>query len=165
MKALCGQVPVVRRTDHLSLFGDDRRHGAAAGPDRLRGLSTPRAGCWAREASFIRLAGTAASTRTRCPYPTISQSGVSSGLNPYLVVDESARSGCFPAHGGGRSSICWASRRCLDRSIMQVSNGERRKVLLARALLKSPRLLILDNPFHRSRCRVSGPSWRRSSMA
>jgi molybdate transport system ATP-binding protein len=35
----------------------------------------------------------------------------------------------------------------LERGIDQVSNGERRKVLLARALLKRPRLLILDNPF------------------
>jgi molybdate transport system ATP-binding protein len=35
----------------------------------------------------------------------------------------------------------------LERSMHQVSNGERRKVMLARALLKGPQLLILDNPF------------------
>jgi molybdate transport system ATP-binding protein len=35
----------------------------------------------------------------------------------------------------------------LERSMHQVSNGERRKVMLARALLKMPQLLILDNPF------------------
>lgn len=35
-----------------------------------------------------------------------------------------------------------------DRQVVQLSNGERRKVLIARALLKNPRLLILDNPFN-----------------
>jgi len=36
----------------------------------------------------------------------------------------------------------------LERNVVQLSNGERRKVLIARALLKNPRLLILDNPFN-----------------
>ena len=35
----------------------------------------------------------------------------------------------------------------LDRKLLQLSNGERRKVSIARALLKNPKLLILDNPF------------------
>ena len=35
----------------------------------------------------------------------------------------------------------------LDRSIRYLSAGEMRKVLIARALVKSPRLLILDEPF------------------
>jgi len=35
----------------------------------------------------------------------------------------------------------------LHRSVVQLSNGERRKVTIARALLKHPKLLILDNPF------------------
>ena len=35
----------------------------------------------------------------------------------------------------------------LDRGIRYLSNGEMRKVLIARALVKSPRLLILDEPF------------------
>ncbi|MDP3965748.1 MAG: ATP-binding cassette domain-containing protein, partial [bacterium] len=35
----------------------------------------------------------------------------------------------------------------LARTLMQLSNGERRKVTIARALLKNPELLILDNPF------------------
>jgi molybdate transport system ATP-binding protein len=35
----------------------------------------------------------------------------------------------------------------LDRSIRYLSAGEMRKVLIARALMKSPRLLILDEPF------------------
>ncbi len=34
----------------------------------------------------------------------------------------------------------------MGKKIVHLSNGEMRKVMLARALLKSPRLLILDNP-------------------
>ena len=35
-----------------------------------------------------------------------------------------------------------------ERSFMQCSSGEQRLVLLARAFVKSPRLLVLDEPLH-----------------
>lgn len=35
----------------------------------------------------------------------------------------------------------------LKKEVVELSNGERRKVTIARALLKKPKLLILDNPF------------------
>jgi molybdate transport system ATP-binding protein len=34
-----------------------------------------------------------------------------------------------------------------DKTVLQLSNGERRKVQIARALLRRPSVLILDNPF------------------
>lgn len=38
-------------------------------------------------------------------------------------------------------------KNLLDRNIIHLSNGESRKVLLAQALMQSPKLLILDDPF------------------
>ena len=40
-----------------------------------------------------------------------------------------------------------AIQSLMEKKIVQLSNGEMRKIMLARALLKSPRVLILDNPF------------------
>ncbi len=37
-------------------------------------------------------------------------------------------------------------RPLLSKKIIQLSNGEMRKIQIARALLRNPRLLILDNP-------------------
>ena len=51
------------------------------------------------------------------------------------------------AHGAQSDRATRTRRRCWKRSVIQLSNGERRKVLIARAWLKAPRLLILDNPF------------------
>ena len=35
-----------------------------------------------------------------------------------------------------------------DRSFLKISSGEQRLVLFARAIIKNPQLLILDEPFH-----------------
>jgi molybdate transport system ATP-binding protein len=48
-------------------------------------------------------------------------------------------------------------RYLLDRGIRFISDGEMRKVLIARALMKSPRVLILDEPFEG----LDGPSRER----
>ena len=67
-------------------------------------------------------------------------------INPYLVVEDRTDPVGFQTRRAGIVDLLGIGA-LLDRSIDQVSNGERRKVLLARALLKRPRLLILDNPF------------------
>ncbi len=68
------------------------------------------------------------------------------GLNLYQVLDQQSDSHVFLAHREQVVKLL-GIEALLDRNLWQVSNGERRKVMLARALLKSPRLLILDNPF------------------
>jgi molybdate transport system ATP-binding protein len=67
-------------------------------------------------------------------------------INPYQVTEERSDPAAFMAH---RTKVIelLGIEALLDRSMVQISNGERRKVLMARALLKRPQLFILDNPF------------------
>ena len=74
----------------------------------------------------------------------LSERGVNR-LNPF-EVREAAFDGDFAARQGEIVDLL-GIRPLLGRNLMQTSNGERRKVMLAQALLKQPRLLILDNPF------------------
>jgi molybdate transport system ATP-binding protein len=68
------------------------------------------------------------------------------GLNPYQVVDTPSDPVGFSAQQD-RVAELLGIEPLLERKLMQISSGERRKVLLARALLQNPELLILDNPF------------------
>jgi molybdate transport system ATP-binding protein len=66
-------------------------------------------------------------------------------INPFQVLDERTDPRSFDAY---RDQIVdmLDIRDLLSRELIQLSNGERRKVSIARALLKRPQLLILDNP-------------------
>jgi molybdate transport system ATP-binding protein len=67
-------------------------------------------------------------------------------LNPYQVVEGVPDPSKFAAQREEVVELL-GIEALLEKDLQQISNGERRKVLLARALLKSPKLLILDNPF------------------
>jgi molybdate transport system ATP-binding protein len=67
-------------------------------------------------------------------------------LNPFQVLDDQFARVDFGARREKAIQLL-GLEGLLARDVGQVSNGERRKVLLARALLRNPRLLVLDNPF------------------
>jgi molybdate transport system ATP-binding protein len=66
--------------------------------------------------------------------------------NPFQVVDDLPDPAAFAARRDEIVELLHIDK-LLGKNAIQLSNGERRKVFIARALLKDPRLLILDNPF------------------
>ena len=66
--------------------------------------------------------------------------------NPYEVVEERLDPVEFEARRR-RVIDLMGIEPLLGRSIVQLSNGERRKVFITQALLRTPQLLVLDNPF------------------
>lgn len=68
-------------------------------------------------------------------------------IHPFEVRgDETAARAAF-ARLRRKVAAIFTLQPLLDRLLVQLSNGEMRRVLLARALLKSPGLLVLDDPF------------------
>ena len=69
-------------------------------------------------------------------------SGLKDTVGLYVHVNETERKQCLE----------WMKRFGIeglaDRSFMQLSSGEQRMVLVARAFVKNPDLLILDEPMH-----------------
>ncbi|MBN1977584.1 MAG: ATP-binding cassette domain-containing protein [Anaerolineae bacterium] len=66
--------------------------------------------------------------------------------NPFQVIADLPDPGAFAARRDEVIELLQIEA-LLEKNAIQLSNGERRKVFIAHALLKSPRLLILDNPF------------------
>ncbi len=66
--------------------------------------------------------------------------------NPYEVLPPSRDDGAYEARRA-RVVRLLGLEPLLGRRVLQLSNGETQKLLLARAVLRAPRLLVLDDPF------------------
>jgi molybdate transport system ATP-binding protein len=147
MKALCGQVPVVS--------GRITYHFASPG-------KTPRASTRPQDQiAYVAFGDQETVLRQHTLYYQARwNSGVGDGrvsvdeylselrvkgLNPYQVVDEPPNHDAFGKHKDGVIDLLGIGE-LLSKGIEQLSDGERRKVSIARALMQQPQLLILDNP-------------------
>jgi len=68
-------------------------------------------------------------------------------INPFEVLGGEAGERRAFARGLREASEIFRLKPLFGRCLAQLSNGEMRRVLLARALLKAPALLVLDDPF------------------
>lgn len=68
-------------------------------------------------------------------------------INPFEVRGDEASARRAFARQLAKAAATFSLRPLFGRRMVQLSNGEMRRVLVARALLKSPRLLVLDDPF------------------
>ena len=142
MKALCGQVPVVQ--------GDIEYHFATDGAKPQDGITYVSFDAQKTVLGWQDRFYQARWNSTR------SQDGVP--VAKYLSLDRVYKVNPFQVVDGLPEPAAFAARRhevvallqiepLLEKNAIQLSNGERRKVFIAQALLKDPRLLILDNPF------------------
>ena len=146
--ALCGKVPVVQGEIRYHLNAPDRGASADIIPEDRIALLSPRVqrDLVARESTFHQSrwhSGISEGQQTVRQF--LSQASVEE-LNPFEVKARKTGARIF------------RRRRCrfvrwlgilplLRRKLIHLSNGEQRKVLLAHTLLRSPQMLILDDPF------------------
>ncbi len=93
----------------------------------------------------------------RPAYEYLSQNNIEE-RNPFEVVTRSRASARAFARHQQQVVRLLGVTSLLSQPLLSLSNGEMRKLLLARALLRRPRLLILDDPFagldHDFRCHL-----------
>jgi molybdate transport system ATP-binding protein len=142
MKALCGKVPVVQGdiTYHFASDGSKPQDSIAYvsfdAQKTVLGWQDP----------FYQARWN--STRSRDGTPVVEYLSLDRvyKVNPFQVVDGLPEPAAFAAQRDEVTDLLQIEP-LLKKNAIQLSNGERRKVFIARALLKNPRLLILDNPF------------------
>jgi molybdate transport system ATP-binding protein len=142
MKALCGRVPVVQ--------GDIAYHFAADGTKPQDGIAyvsfEAQKSVLGRQDPFYQARWNSTRSRDGTPVAEYLSLDRVYKVNPFQVVDGLPEPAVFAARRDEVVALLQIES-LLERNAIQLSNGERRKVFIARALLKDPRLLILDNPF------------------
>lgn len=141
MKALCGTLPIVQG-EIVYHFGDS--HASDPHTQIAYVLFENQRSVLRDDAFYQARWNIGVSEEEPSVADWLSESGIKC-VNPFQVVETRTEPG-FEAR---RQAVVEQLEIAplLKRNIIQLSNGERRKVALARALLRQPKLLILDNPF------------------
>jgi len=143
MKVLCGSLPVVKGKLVYHFMPEGGQN--VAPQDQIACVTFEAQRKTLSDGTFYQVrwnSGVNEDTLSVAEY--LSERGVK-GANPYHVAENAAG----PKFEAPRREVIEQLElgALLARKVIQLSNGERRKVMIARALLKNPKLLILDNPF------------------
>ena len=142
MKALCGALPVVKGKIVYHFLRDN---GHVAAQDHIAYVAfESQRRVLSDEAFYQERWNVGVNEDTLLVSDFLSERGVTR-INPFHVVETH-----FDENFAARRQDVIERLELgalLNRSVVQLSNGERRKITIARALLKNPKLLILDNPF------------------
>ncbi len=146
--ALCGKAPLLRGEIHYRFDEAGERQGPDAVPEQSIALLSPeiQRELATGESSFYQSrwhSGVSEGCRTVAQF--LSQASVED-INPFEVGAPQGDPRWFRENR--RRFTRWLGIEPLFRRRLAVlSNGEQRRVLLVHTLLRSPRLLILDDPF------------------
>jgi molybdate transport system ATP-binding protein len=142
MKAICGQVPVIggQIVYHLGENGSPPQKQVA-----YVSFDTPERAL-RREGRFYQARWNIGMYEHTLSVSDYLSEHLVKQTNPFEVPEKPAEPGDF---AGLREHVLelLGIHGLLNRELVQLSDGERRKVTLAGALLREPKLLILDGPF------------------
>lgn len=146
VRALCGQVPAVSGRIRYHFWTDGRHELGKRAQDRIAYVTFgDQYAVLQRNSPYYQARWNAGVGEDRITVGEYLSERTVQHLNPFQVA-EKALDPC--AFAGQRAQIVdlLGISGLLAKELIQLSDGERRKISIARALLQRPQLLILDNP-------------------